>query len=77
MSDYSVDVGLLASPIARNWLIAFKYSGYGVVTNNYIVEVGTPGNYQLLDKTNRPSSTLKLDSQYLKEAFEPMSLYSK
>ena len=75
--DYSVGVDLLAAPITRDWLIASKYSGYGIVTNNYIVEVGAAGNYQLLDKTNRPSSALKLDAQYLKEAFEQMSLFSK
>lgn len=75
--DYSVGVDLLAEPIARDWLIASKYSGYGIVTNNYIVEVSDAGNYQLLDKTNRPNAALKLNAQYLKEAFEQMSLYSK
>jgi len=75
--DYSVGVDLLAEPISRDWLIASKYSGYGIVTNDYIVEVGAAGNYQLLDKTNRPSSTLKLDAEYLKKAFEQMSRYSK
>ena len=75
--DYSTGVDLLAEPIARDWVIASKYSGYGIVTNNYIVEVGAAGNYQLLDKTNRPDSSLKLDAQYLKEAFEQMSLFSK
>ena len=75
--DYSVGVDLLGEPVARNWLIASQYSGYAIVTSDYIIEVGAAGNYQLLDKTNRPSSTLKLDAQYLKEAFEQMSLYNK
>jgi membrane-anchored protein YejM (alkaline phosphatase superfamily) len=75
--DYTVGVDLLAAPIERDWIIASKYSGYGIVTNDYIIEVGAAGNYQLLDKTNRPSLTLKLNAQYLKEAFEQMSLYNE
>jgi membrane-anchored protein YejM (alkaline phosphatase superfamily) len=75
--DYSVGVDLLSPPVARDWLIASQYSGYAIVTNDYIVEVGATGNYELLDKTNRPNSSLKLDAQYLKEAFEQMSLYNK
>jgi membrane-anchored protein YejM (alkaline phosphatase superfamily) len=75
--DYSVGVDLLGAPIARDWLIASQYSGYGIVTTDYIVEVGASGNYQLLDKTNRPSSSLELDTQYLKAAFEQMSRFNK
>lgn len=75
--DYSVGIDLLAKPLARDWLLTSKYSGYGIITHDYIVEVSASGNYQLLDKTNRPDSNLKLDSQYLKAAFEQMSQFSK
>jgi membrane-anchored protein YejM (alkaline phosphatase superfamily) len=77
LSDYSVGVDLLSEPIDRDWLIASKYSGYGIVTKDSIIEIGAAGNYQLLDKTNRPSSSLKLNPQHLKGAFEQMSLFSK
>ena len=77
INDYSVGLDLLSKPTSREWLIASKYSGYGIVTKDYIVEIGAAGSYQLLDKTNRPDSNLKLNAQYLKGAFEQMSRFSR
>jgi len=77
IKDYAVGVDLLDDPIKRDWIISSKYSSYGVVTDDYIVEVGATGNYQILDKTNRPASKEKLNFQYLQEVFEQISLYSK
>jgi len=75
--DYSIGLDLLSAPKKREWILASKYSGYGVITEDYIVEIGATGNYQLLDKTNRPSSELELNFKYLQEVFEQISLYSK
>jgi len=77
IKDYALGVDLLAKPLKRDWIISSKYSSYGVVTDDYIVEVGAAGSYQLLDKTNRPALKQKLNFQYLQEVFEQISLYSK
>jgi len=75
--DYSVGVDLLSEPLKREWLISSKYSGYGMVTHDYIVEVGATGSYQLLDKTNRPAVGQEINYQYLQQVFQQISLYSK
>ena len=76
ISDYSTGVNLFEPPVKRNWLIAAKYSGYALVTDDYIVEIGAGGMYQVLDKTNRPIKD-KINFQYMQEAFEQISLYSE
>jgi len=76
ISDYSTGVDLFAAPLKRDWVIAAKYSGYALVTDNYIVEIGAGGNYQILDQQNRPSKE-ELNFQYMEAAFKQISLYSE
>jgi len=76
VSDYSTGVDLIGTPIKREWVIAAKYSGYALVTDDYIVEVGAGGLYQLLDKTNRPSEE-SINFKHLKEAFEQIRRFSE
>lgn len=77
IQDYALGVDLLAKPIVRDWVIASKYSTYAIVTDDYIMEVGAAGSYQLLDKANKPVSKQKLNFQHLQKVFEQISLYSK
>ena len=75
--DYSVGKDLLNKPVSRQWILSSKYSGYGVITDDYIVEVSGTGSFQVLDKTYRPLPNQTLNTQYMKEVFEQISLYNK
>ena len=75
-ADYSVGINLISSTVKRDWIVAAKYSGYGVITDDYIVEIGAGGMYQVLDKTNQPSDE-KINFQYLQDAFKQLALYSE
>jgi len=75
--DYSVGKDLLNEPVDRKWLLSSKYSGYGLITDKYIVEINGTGSFQVLDKTNRPLPKQALNAQYMKGVFEQISLYYK
>ncbi|WP_256383506.1 DUF3413 domain-containing protein [Photobacterium toruni] len=75
--NYSVGDDLLGQQIKRNWVISSKYSGYAVITKDTILEVGAGGQYDLMDKTNRPLKDQQPNFEYLQRAFEQISRFSK
>jgi membrane-anchored protein YejM (alkaline phosphatase superfamily) len=54
-----------------------NYSGYAIIDNESILEVGATGQYQLLDKTNRLKKDADLNYKNLQEALEQISRFSK
>ncbi|WP_027014473.1 DUF3413 domain-containing protein [Comamonas composti] len=76
LSDYSTGVDLLGSPVDRAWLLASGYSQYAVLTKNDIVEVGSVGQYQHVDKHYRPLTTAP-DFSNMQQALELMRRFSK
>ena len=75
--NYSAGDDLLGQQIKRDWIISSKYSGYAVITKDTILEVGAGGQYDLMDKTNRPLKDQQPNFEYLKQAFEQISRFSK
>ncbi len=77
IKDYSVGEDLLGKPVARDWIMSSNYSGYAIIDNDSILEVHATGQYELLDKTNRPLKDGKLNYQHLQEALEQISRFNK
>ena len=75
--NYSAGDDLLGQQIKRDWIISSKYSGYAVITKDTILEVGAGGQYDLMDKTNRPLKGQQPNFEYLKQAFEQISRFNK
>ena len=77
IKDYSVGEDLLGKHVDRSWIMSSNYSGYAIIEKESILEVGSTGQYQLLDKKNRPIKEAKLDYQNLQEALEQISRFNK
>ncbi|BDR33078.1 choline-sulfatase [Photobacterium damselae subsp. damselae] len=75
--NYSVGDDLLGNEIKRDWVISSKYSGYAIITDHSILEVGAGGQYDLMDKTNRPLKDQTPNFEFLKQAFEQISRFNK
>lgn len=75
-SDYSTGINLLDKPLDRSWLLTSSYSKYAVVTHQDIMEVGSAGQFQYIDKKYQ---TLKQEPNYslLQQALEHISRFSK
>lgn len=77
IKDYSVGEDLFGEPVKRDWILSSNYSSYAVITPQNILEVGAVGQYDLLDKTNRPAKNQEINAQHLQEALEQISRFSK
>ena len=77
IKNYSIGLDLFAEPIERDWLLVSKYSGYAVLTNNTILEVGATGQYELLDPTNRELKNQSPNFKQLQQALEQISRFRK
>lgn len=75
--DYSVGEDLLGEPVDRSWILSSNYSGYAIIEDDSILEVGATGQYQFLDKTNQPLKGKDLNVQYLQEALQQISRFNK
>ena len=75
--DYSVGEDLLDKRVEREWIMSSNYSGYAIVEEESILEIGATGQYQLLDKTNRPLKDREINFQHLQQALEEISRFSK
>lgn len=75
-SDYSIGVNLLGKPVDRPWLLISGYSQYAVVTANDILEVGSLGQYQYVDKHYKPLKTSP-NFSYVQQAMEQMRHFSR
>lgn len=76
-SDYAIGRDLYSEAEDRDWLIVSKYSGYALVTEKTILEVGATGQYELFDSTNRERKTQRPNFDYLQQALEQISRYRK
>ena len=74
--DFSIGVDLLGSPIDRDWLLVSGYSQYAIVGKDNILEIGSVGQSQLVDKQYRPLKD-KPNFEHVHEAMEQMSRFSK
>ena len=77
IKDYSVGEDLLGKHVDRNWIMSSNYSGYAIIDKESILEIGSTGQYQLLDKKNRPLKDAELNYQHLQEALGQISRFSK
>jgi membrane-anchored protein YejM (alkaline phosphatase superfamily) len=77
IESYAVGLDLFATPVARDWLLASKYSGYAVLTDETILEVGATGQYELLDQTNRELKNQSPNFEHLQQALEQISRFRK
>ncbi|QYJ78778.1 DUF3413 domain-containing protein [Shewanella acanthi] len=76
IGDYSVGLNLLNPMQERAWILASNYSSYAMLTSDTILEVGSAGQYELLDKTNRPLKG-KPNFDFLQQVLEQLSHFSK
>ncbi len=76
-SDYSVGDDLFGEAKERHWIISSNYSGYAIITDEHILEVGAGGQYQFMDKTNRAVKDQQPNYTYLQEALEQISRFNK
>ena len=77
IKDYSVGEDLMSSEVKRDWILASGYSRYAVITKQDILEVGAVGQYEFLDKSNKPIKGQQFNGQYLQSALEQMSRFNK
>jgi membrane-anchored protein YejM (alkaline phosphatase superfamily) len=77
IQNYSVGLDLFAEPITREWLLVSKYSGYALLTEDTILEVGASGQYELMDQTNRELKDQSPNFDYLQQALEQISRFRK
>ncbi|GMM89520.1 DUF3413 domain-containing protein [Vibrio fortis] len=77
VKDYSVGEDLLGEHVERDWIISSNYSGYAVISDDNILEVGAGGQYQFMDKTNRQVKGEQPNFAHLQGALEQISRFSK
>ena len=65
------------STLKEDWIISSNYSGYAVISNDNILEVGAGGQYQFMDKTNRQVKGGQPNFAHLQGALEQISRFSK
>ncbi|AGH80578.1 membrane associated sulfatase [Psychromonas sp. CNPT3] len=75
--DYSVGLDLLGKRVERQWILSSNYSGYAILEKGSILEVGATGQYQLLDKTNRPIKDQEINFKHLQQALLEISRFNK
>lgn len=75
--DYSTGVNLMGPEVKRNWILASNYSSYAVITAKDILEVGAVGQYDFLNKSNKPIKGQQFNGQYLQGALEQISRFNK
>lgn len=75
-SDYSTGINVFSEVIDRPWVLLSSYSGYGIVTQNSILEVGATGQSRYLDTTNHPKDG-NPNFKYVQEALEQISRFRK
>lgn len=76
-NTYSVGQDLFSYSEARPWLLLTKYSGYALLTKQSILEVGSTGQYELFDNTNREIKNGSPNFDYLQDALEQISRFRK
>ncbi|HFQ5429076.1 TPA: DUF3413 domain-containing protein [Vibrio vulnificus] len=77
VKDYSVGEDLLGDAVKRDWIISSNYSGYAIITEDNILEVNGGGQYQFMDKSNRPLKEQQPNFTYLQQALEQISRFSR
>ncbi len=77
IKNYSVGLDLFVEPVKRDWLLVSKYSGYAVLSEDSILEVGATGQYELLDQTNRELKNQSPNFDHLQQALEQISRFRK
>ncbi len=77
IQDYSVGEDLMGPVIKRDWILASNYSSYAVITPKTILEVGAVGQYDLLDKSNKPLKGQQPNFTYVQGALEQISRFSR
>ena len=77
IKDYSVGENLFAAPIKRDWILASNYSSYAIISPKSILEVGVVGQYDVLDKNNRPIKGQQPNAKNLQTALEQISRFNK
>lgn len=77
VDDYSVGVNLMGPEVKRDWLLASNYSSYAIITPKSILEVGAVGQYDILDKKNKPLKGEQINPDYVKAALEQISRFNK
>ncbi|NHB59258.1 DUF3413 domain-containing protein [Acinetobacter sp. 194] len=77
IQDYAVGEDLLGNEVKRDWILASNYSSYAVITPKNILEVGAVGQYDMLDKKNRPLKDQQPNPVYLQAALEQISRFNK
>lgn len=77
IETYSTGRNILIPGEGRGWVIAGNYDGYALTSPERILQVNPAGQYELLDKHNRPVKGEKLDAKQVQEAIEMMSRFSQ
>lgn len=77
IKDYSVGEDLLGEQVSRSWILSSNYSGYAIIEEDSILEVGATGQYQFLDKKNLPLKDKSLNIQPLQGALLQISQFNK
>lgn len=77
IADYSVGQNLLQPLKKRPFVIASDYNGYALITEDSILEVGAAGQYQLLDKTNRPLKNQQPNFENMQQGLEQLSRFNQ
>ena len=74
--ELSVGLDLFATPVDREWILASGYSRYAIVGKDSILDIGSVGQYQLVDKRYRPLKGSP-NFAHVHEAMEQMSRFSQ
>lgn len=74
--DFSTGIDLLGTPMDRDWLLSSGYSQYAIVGKDRILEVGSAGQFQLVDKRYRPLKDSP-NFEHVQQAMEQMSRFNK
>lgn len=77
LSDYSLGMDLFDASSQREWVFSSSYNAYGIIDKKSILEVDNFGQYQQLDKKNRPNDAVKVNYQHLQHALNDMKQFMK
>ncbi len=77
LSDYSTGINLFSQPQKRKWRMAAKFSGYAIIEDQSILEVTALGQYNLLDRSNKPLAKSNINLKVVREALDSLRIFSQ
>lgn len=73
--DYSLGIDIFNQDTKRKWIFSSSYNTYAIIDDDSILEINALGQYQQLDKNNKPDDSIKINYKHLQQALNDMKVF--